>query len=80
MTVEAKMEQTGKDGSRLYQEMSRKFTLPEDVDVEKLKSLFSAEDCFLTIEAPLKNRPKVEHSQKEIPINRLESDTSNREG
>jgi hypothetical protein len=43
VTVEAKMEQTGGDGSRLYQEFSRKFTLPKEVDVENVKSLFSAQ-------------------------------------
>ena len=74
MTVDAKLEEIGSDGSRLYQETSRKFTLPEDVDVEKLKSLFSTEDGILSIEAPFKNPPKLEKGPTEIPISRSEID------
>lgn len=75
VTVDAKLEEIGSDGSRLYQETSRKFTLPEEVDIESLKSLFSTEDGILTIEAPYKNPPKLEKGPTEIPINRSESDS-----
>jgi len=70
LTIEAKGEHTSEDGSsRLYQEISRKFTLPDNVDVKELKSVLSP-DGILRIEAPL---PQAETQQKlaepkEIPI------------
>ena len=75
LTIDARMEQTGSDGNRIYQEVSRKLSLPEDVDLNNLKSLFSAADGVLTIEAPFKNPPKVENGPKEIPVNRVTSDS-----
>ncbi len=74
MTVDAKLEEIGSDGSRLYQETSRKFTLPEEVDLDNLKSIFSPQDGVLSIEAPFKNPPKLEKGPTEIPINRSEAD------
>ena len=58
------------------QEMRRKFTLPENVEIENLKSIFSSENGVLSIEAPLKNPPKIEEKSTEIPINRIEGDHS----
>ena len=69
------METSGQDGSRFYQELSRKFTLPEDVDVDSLKSLYSAADGILTIEAPFKNPPKIGNGPTEIPVNRIASES-----
>jgi len=66
LTVEAKFEQKSDDGrSRMYQEMSRSFTLPENVKLDEVKSLLTPEG-ILTIEAPL---PQVEAPKpKQIPI------------
>ena len=58
------------------QELTRKFTLPENVDCEHLKSIFSPENGLLSIEAPLKNPPKIEQKSTEIPINRIEGEHS----
>lgn len=64
LTVQAKLEKTSEEG-RIYQEFSRSFTLPENVNLEEVKSLLTPEGV-LTIEAPL---PELEApSPKEIPI------------
>lgn len=64
LTIHAKMEKKSEDG-RIYQEVSRSFTLPEIINPEEVKSLFTPEG-ILTIEAPL---PEVEAPQpKEISI------------
>lgn len=68
LTIEAKMEQKSEDGSRLYQEMSRVYTLPENVEVENLKSLLN--DDILSIEAPLSGKEATK--PQEIPISRAE--------
>ncbi|ODN00811.1 Heat shock protein beta-1 [Orchesella cincta] len=67
ITIYAKLEKKSEDGSsRLYQEVSRSFTLPETVNPEEVKSLFTPEG-ILTIEAPL---PEAKAPKpKEIPIN-----------
>ena len=49
--------------------------LPEDVDVDSLKSLYSAADGILTIEAPFKNPPKIGNGPTEIPVNRIASES-----
>jgi hypothetical protein len=49
------------------------------VDVDNLKSLFSSADGILTIEVPLKNPPKIETEPKEIPVNRITSDSGNKQ-
>ncbi|CAL8099608.1 unnamed protein product [Orchesella dallaii] len=66
LTIHAKLETKSEDGnSRLYQEVSRSFTLPDAVNTEEVKSLLTP-DGILTIEAPL---PEVETPKtKEIPI------------
>lgn len=66
LTIDAKFEQKSEDGSsRMYQEISRAFTLPETVKIEEVKSLFTPEGELL-IEAPL---PELEAPKpKEIPI------------
>jgi HSP20 family molecular chaperone IbpA len=66
LTIDAKLEQKSEDGhSRIYQEISKSFTLPENVKIEEVKSLLTP-DGVLTIEAPL---PELESAKpKEIPI------------
>lgn len=69
LQIEAKMEQKDGDGSRHYQEITRCYTIPENVDMEQLKSVLKT-DGILSIEAPLKAEevPKIEN--QEIPIHR----------
>jgi HSP20 family molecular chaperone IbpA len=69
LTIEAKMEQKSEDGSRLYQEVSKTYTLPDNVELENLKSLLT-NDGVLAIEAPLAIQDEMK--PKEIPINRSE--------
>jgi HSP20 family molecular chaperone IbpA len=68
MCVEAKKEQTSPDGtSRVYQEYHRKFTLPEGVKMDEVKSTLHP-DGYLKIEAPLPQLAITEQTPKEIPI------------
>jgi len=71
LTIEAKHEYKSEDGkSRMYQEFFRSFTLPQNVKVEEVKSLFTPEGELL-VEAPL---PQVEAPKpKEIPVTTFES-------
>lgn len=66
LTVEAKAEHKSEDGnSRLYQEITRKITLPDTIDPKDVKSLL-APDGRLIIEAAL---PQQEAQKpKQIPI------------
>jgi len=66
LTVEGKREHKSEDGNyRFYEEVSRDFTIPENVDVKELKSVF-APNGILRIEAPLPPQPQPEPVQ--IPI------------
>ena len=69
MTVEAKNEQKSEDGnSRFYQEVSRSFTLPENIDLKEVRSVLTPEGV-LKIEAPLPQEALPEPPKpKEIPI------------
>ena len=64
VTIEAKLEQKH-NNSRFYQEWSNKYTLPENADASKLKSVLD-NDGVLHIDAPI-SQPK-EASSTEIPI------------
>jgi len=66
LTVEAKSEHQSEDGNtRVYQEVMRKVTLPDNVDPKDVKSRLNP-DGSLLIEATL---PAIEAPQpKEIPI------------
>lgn len=64
VTIRAKMERTGEDGSKYQQEFSRELTLPENVDPAELKSYLS--DGVLSIEAAY----KPEEKPKEIPVSK----------
>jgi HSP20 family molecular chaperone IbpA len=67
LMVEAKREQKSED-SRFYEEVSRKFTLPENVDLKEVKSVF-APNGILRIEAPLPVQPLPEPPKLvDIPI------------
>ncbi|CAG7719130.1 unnamed protein product [Allacma fusca] len=73
LTIEAKGEVVSEDGSsRVYQEISRRFTLPDNIDVKELKSVLSPEG-ILRIEAPLPQEGAVKVEPKEIPISHQEA-------
>jgi len=72
MTVEAKSEHKSPDGhSRVYHEVEKKFTLPDDVDVRDVRSTLEPDGC-LTIEAPLPHLAIEEKKRikepKDIPV------------
>jgi len=69
VTIEAKVDETSQDGtSRVYQEIVRKFTLPEKVDLKEVKSIMGP-DGVLKIEAKLPPGALPEEPKpKEIPI------------
>ncbi|CAG7730719.1 unnamed protein product [Allacma fusca] len=69
MTIEAKTEEKSEDGNRrVYQEVSRQFTLPENVDLKEVKSILTPEGV-LKIEAPLPQQALPEPPKpQEIPI------------
>jgi len=67
LTIEAKYDHSSEDGkSRVYQEFSRQFTLPENINPSEVKSMFTP-DGILQIEAPLPPQPEGS-KPKEIPI------------
>ncbi|RWS13763.1 heat shock protein beta-11-like protein [Dinothrombium tinctorium] len=74
VTVKAKKHTKSSDGSQSYRESVYHYTLPENVNVEALRSRLS-ENGELVLEAPLL---KIEAPKsKEIPIERKESSDKN---
>ena len=70
VTINARMDKKTEDGTqRIVQKMSREYTLPENLQLEKMKSVLS-EDGLLLIETPLKLTPEQVRRIKEIPISR----------
>ena len=70
------MEHKSEDGTQaIFQEIARTYTLPDNVEVEKMKSLLS-EDGILCIEAPLKGSKETPKGPTEIPIGRKSSEES----
>jgi HSP20 family molecular chaperone IbpA len=70
MTIEAKTEQKTEDGcARSYREVSRKFTLPRNLDMKEVTSILTP-DGILKIEAPVpqKTVPPPRVKDLEIPI------------
>nr|ABD19712.1 small heat shock protein ArHsp21 [Artemia franciscana] len=65
LRVTGKCEQKTSDGCRMYHETQREYLLPENVNLNELKSAFT-DSGYLTIEAPMPEGMKP----KEIPINR----------
>ena len=68
VTVKAKRE-SEEDGCKQLREFSYQYTLPEDVNLEQVKSLLT-NGGTLTIEAPLPP-PKEEPKATEIPVQKL---------
>lgn len=70
LTISAKCERSGRDGSRFAQEMSRTITLPESIDTDSISSMLH-HDGVLAIEAPFKEQPKAPQQEpRSIPIAR----------
>lgn len=70
LTISAKCERTGRDGSRFAQEMSRTITLPASIDTNSITSMLH-HDGVLAIEAPFKEQPKAPQQEPtSIPIAR----------
>jgi len=69
MKIEAKKEQKSDDGnSRVYEEVSRLFTIPEKVDLKEVKSVLTP-DGILKVEAALPKEALPEPPKpQEIPI------------
>ncbi|CAG0883598.1 unnamed protein product [Darwinula stevensoni] len=65
LTINAKVDTRGADGSQLSTEVTRQYVLPENVDVDGLRSHLDS-DSILRIEAP---QTPSEQSQ-EIPVTR----------
>ena len=66
LSIHATMERKNGDGNRFYQEIIREYSLPEKLDVEKLKSQLD-DDGVLRIEAPL---PADAEKPRQIAIDR----------
>lgn len=71
LTISGSHEEKNEDGTH-YQSrhFSRKFTLPENVEMDKMKSVLAADGRTLRVEAPLK-QPAIEEKKeepKEVPI------------
>lgn len=67
LTIEGKLEEKSSKGEKyVARQFTRRFTLPEGVDMEKAKSLID-KNGILRIEAPF-NPPKIEETPKETPI------------
>lgn len=74
ITVNAKMDEQSEDGlQRFSQSISQSYTLPENVELDKLKSVLSDEG-MLNIEGPIKGG-QAKEGPKEIPIQRNDSST-----
>lgn len=71
LTVRAEREENRRDGSKMYQEYHRQYTLPSDVDVNFVKSVFTPKG-ILVVEAPLPKEVIAEDT--EIPIQVLMAD------
>merc|ERR1712198_272272 len=67
-TIEGKYEHKD-EANRVYQEWSRRYTLPETADIGQLKSLLD-HDGMLTIEAPTIRTATGEPQPQEIPIHK----------
>jgi len=70
MTVEARKDRHSGDGTRrVHQEYMRKFTLPQSVNMNEVKSNLTP-DGYLEIEAPLPTPPAITEAPKiqEIPV------------
>jgi len=70
LKINASMDQTSECGTqRIQQSVTREYTLPENLELGKMKSLLS-EDGILSIETPVKGGPNEPKGPQEIPISR----------
>lgn len=68
LTMSGKHEEKSSDGSVIERSFTRKYTLPETVDTDKVTSCLATDGQTLKIQVPLK-RPAIEDAPaKEIPI------------
>lgn len=68
VSIRAKHEEASEDGAQVYRKYVKEFTLPEDVDLESLRSYLD-DGGMLRIEAQL---PAIEApAHKEIPIQKI---------
>ena len=65
--IEAKHEEKKDEHGLISRQFVRKYFVPEQVDIEKVKSSISS-DGVLTITAPVKELPEDEKKEKVIPI------------
>lgn len=70
MKIEAQMDRTAEDGSRIQQSIIREFTVPENVDISTVKSLLH-DGGILSIEAGLDNGKQPQ--PQAIPIEKGDS-------
>jgi HSP20 family molecular chaperone IbpA len=69
LVVDVKVESKAEDGSsRLYQELTKKVRLPDEVKVNEVKTVLSPEG-ILNVEAPLPQAGSVRPQMVEIPVN-----------
>ena len=66
LTVRAKKEKTEGD-SRFYQEVVRQLTLPRDVEMDQIKSVFNPEG-YLSVEAPMPKGSIEDKVERQIPV------------
>lgn len=67
LTMSGKHEEKSSDGSIIERSFTRKYTLPDTVNIEAVTSSLASDGQILRIQLPLK-RPAIEDATKEIPI------------
>ncbi|XP_067130822.1 alpha-crystallin A chain-like [Centruroides vittatus] len=71
LTIQARKQETTKDGAKVYREYTHQYNLPEEVNPDTVRSMCNS-DGNLIIEAPLKfvEEPKT----TEIPVENIKDD------
>ncbi|XP_023219049.1 alpha-crystallin B chain-like [Centruroides sculpturatus] len=71
LTIQARKQETTKDGAKVYREYTHQYNLPEEVDPDTVRSMCNS-DGNLIIEAPLKfvDEPKT----TEIPVENIKDE------
>lgn len=73
LTIQANMDEKSDDGlQRICQNITRQYSIPENVDLENMKSLLT-ENGILVIEAPLIGQ-KAKAGPRDIPIERTSTE------
>lgn len=79
LTMTGSHEEKSSDGSRyVSRQFTRKYTLPQDVDADRVQSVLSEGGKTLKVEAP-RRPPAIEDSRRETPIPILRSSSKIRE-